>query len=165
MWSAMSAHEPRPYVSAPSRRSSSSSAPQSSVKIGIECCSMTWKECVRGSWSRDDLPSLKHGTQRSYSWQTRLAHLIRTCSRLREIPEQSRTVRKLSAHRGGNVNGANVAYVFDAALRSSDCCLLLDNAHGAFCHGLFAAHRISCDNEDRSPVSDVTYHENTVPGM
>ena len=46
--------------------------------MGIECCSMTEKACVGGSWSRDVLPSEKQLTQRSKSLQASSAQWIRT---------------------------------------------------------------------------------------
>lgn len=78
MWSAMSAHEPSPYISAPSSSSSSSSAPHSRSKMGKEFCSMTRKACVAGSWALRDSPLPKQGTQRSKSEHAGSAHRMRT---------------------------------------------------------------------------------------
>lgn len=58
--------------------------------MGMECCSTTLKAWVAGSWSRDDLPSEKHGTQRSYSWQvSSLAQRMRTWARQHGMSWQS----------------------------------------------------------------------------
>lgn len=84
----MSAHDPRPYISHPSNSRSSSSAPHSGSKMGIEFCSITLYACVAGWWEPLDAPLEKHCTHRSYSLQSGWAHLIRTWESHVRIPPQ-----------------------------------------------------------------------------